>query len=168
MKRRTFLCASVVSAFEISAAFADGTEIHEELRRYLHAIRFGEIFQGGIRKANTSTGRSSEFLDRILSASPAEIEATVAPAFAPYVTLEQAREMADFFESPLGQKVLAEGIERIDDPAHGHSFSASEVLEVEKFAKTRAGSIARHLTADPGVRQEYFKLLQQRFKSSAK
>lgn len=137
-------------------------KIVTEMTRYLKAIQFGETFLGGVRKANSAQGQGSPFLDRVLTATPAEIETTVAPAFAGHVSLKEARAMADFFSSPLGQKAIAQGQKKIGGPA-APALSAAETSALEKFGATPAGQLAVTLTTDPKVRQEYFALLKEKY-----
>lgn len=133
-----------------------------EVARYLEAIQFGETFLGGVRKANSAEGQGSAFLDRVLTATPAEIQATVAPAFARHVSLKEARAMADFFSSPLGQKAIAQGQKKIGGPG-APALTAAETSALEKFGATSAGQLAVTLTTDPKVRQEYFTLLKEKY-----
>jgi hypothetical protein len=163
MRRRALLCA-LISMMAISlASAADDKKTQSELCRYLGAISFGETFQGGVRKANGPDGGDSEFLHRILSASPQEIEATVAPAFASHVSLPQARALADFFTSELGQKVIAQGRKKIGDPDNTLDLSPQEQQELDRFAQTPAGKISVTLTSDAEIRQAYFALLKRRY-----
>lgn len=125
-----------------------------EATRYLHAIQFGETFLGGVRKANSAEGQGSEFLGRILTASPEEIETTVAPAFAGHLTLKEARGLADFFSGPVGHKAVTQGEK---------ALSSAEAQELERFGQSPLGKLAVTLTTDPAVRQEYFALLQAKY-----
>ncbi len=125
-----------------------------QVTRYLKAIQFGETFLGGVRKANSAEGQGSAFLDRVLMASPEEIEATVAPAFAGHVSLKDARAMADFFAGPVGQKAISQGQKQL---------SSAETRELEKFGETPAGQLSVTLTTDPAIRQEYFVLLKAKY-----
>jgi hypothetical protein len=162
MHRRSFLQVALSIALAPVAHGAD-TRVLTEMRRYLRAIQFGETFQGGVRKIAEKPGGSSGFLDRVLSASPEEIEATVAPAFASRVTAGQAREIADFFASPLGQKLLVRGRQHIGERDAPVDLSAAEQAQVEKFGQTPAGRIGINLTADPDVRKDYFELLRRKY-----
>ncbi len=135
-----------------------------EVRRYLRGIQFGDAFQGGIRKVNASRqGASTPFLDRLLAATPQELEATVAPAFSRHVTLREARAMADFATSPLGRRVIAQGRELVNDPQHPVDLTPEETRELEKFDASPAGRKVELFNSDPGLRQEYFALLQARY-----
>lgn len=134
-----------------------------EMTRYLKAIRFGETFLGGVRKANSAEGQGSVFLDRVLQATPDEIEVTVAPAFAADVSLKEARAMADFFSSPVGQKAIAQGQGKPGGPGSGQPLTAAETSALEKFGNTSAGKRAVTLTTDPAVRQRYFVLLKEKY-----
>src|SRR5262245_49771869 len=116
--RREFLrvCTAALLAPCLAVAEdlpAADPQLLAELRRYLRAVSFGETLQGGIRKANEKMGRSTPYLDRVLGANPEEIDATVAPAFAPHLTLDQARAIADFYSSPTGRKIIAQALEHI-------------------------------------------------------
>ncbi len=161
ISRRLLLLA--VLSLAIPVAHAAGSPVVAEVTRYLRAIQFGDTFQGGIRKANSAQGQGSTFLDRLLAATPQEIEATVAPAFAAHVKLKEARAMADFFSSPLGQKVLAQGKERVTDPGRQLHLTPQETAELEKFGQTPAGNLSVTLTSDPAIRQEYFALLKRKY-----
>jgi hypothetical protein len=135
-----------------------------EMRRYLRGLQFGDSFQGGIRKINaTRDGQSTPFLDRLLAASPEELEATVAPAFARHVTLSEARAMANFINSPLGQRMVQQRRELTGDPQRPVDLSPEELEEVVKFDRTPAGKKTAQLSSDPQIRQEYFALLQARY-----
>ena len=147
----------------VRAADNPDPRIVTEMTRYLKAIQFGETFLGGVRKTNSAEGQGSRFLDRVLMASPEEIEATVAPAFAGHVTLKEARAMADFFSSPLGQKAIAEGHRKAGGATSGSQLTGAETSALEKFGATSAGQLAVTLTTDPAVRQEYFALLQKKY-----
>lgn len=138
----------------LQAADAPDARIVTEVTRYLAAIHFGDTFLGGVAKANSAQGQGSEFLDRILKASPREIETTVAPAFAEHVTLKEARALADFFASPVGQKAITQGEK---------ALSGAEARELEKFGQTATGKLAVTLTTDPKIRQQYFTLLQAKY-----
>lgn len=149
--------AAVFMAVAAPASFASDAanpKVIAEVSRYLKAIQFGETFLGGVRKANSAQGQGSPFLDRILLASAEEIEATVAPAFANHVSLPQARAMADFFSSPLGQKATSKGQKQL---------TAAETRELEKFGATAAGELSVTLTTDPAIRKEYLALLQAKY-----
>src|SRR5262245_32778997 len=134
-----------------------------ELRRYLRGVHFGESFQSGIRKVNDSRGSSTPFLDRLLAARPEELEATIAPAFARHVTLQEARAMADFVESPLGRKAIQEGIEAVNDPGNPVELSPDEKRELAEFDASPVGRKVTFFNSDAGLRQEYFALLKARY-----
>ncbi len=136
------------------AGDAPDPKVVTETTRYLRAIQFGETFLGGVRKANSAQGQGSAFLDRILTATPEELEATVAPAFAAHLNLKEARGLADFFSGPTGQKAVSQGEK---------ALTAAESRELEKFGETALGKLAVTLTTDPAIRQEYFALLKAKY-----
>jgi hypothetical protein len=146
------LCALLFATAQ--AADRPDPKLVAETTRYLHAIQFGETFLGGVRKANSAEGQGSAFLDRILTASPEEIESTVAPAFAGHLTLKEARGLADFFSGPVGHKAVTQGEK---------ALSAAETRELERFGQTPLGKLAVTLPTDPAIRQEYFALLQAKY-----
>jgi hypothetical protein len=168
MKHRRVFLGALMSMLATMTAIAadstnDGQDVVTEVRRYLQAIQFGETLQGGIRTAKANKGDTSTSMDRLLAASPQEIEATIAPAFAARVTLEQARALADFYFSPVGEKVITQGREHVNQPNFTPDLSQRETRELEEFLQTPAGKLSQQLTRDPAIRNEYFKLLKQKY-----
>jgi len=161
--RRRFLSASLSLAVFAAARAHEAKDTIAEVRRYLRAILFGDTLQGGIRTANARKGQSSPFLDRVLAASAQEIEATVAPAFAARVTFDEARAIADFMSSPLGQKVMAQGREHLHEAGWTPDLSQAEKSELESFEQTPAGQLAADLTRNAEVQAAYFDLLKKKY-----
>ncbi len=147
MKHRHVFLGALMSMMATMTAIAagptnDGQDRVTEVRRYLQAIQFGETLQGGIRTAMANKGDTSSSMDRLLAANPQEIEATVAPAFAARVTAEQARALASCFRT-VGQKVITQGREHVNQPNFTPDLSQRETRELEEFLQSPAPASCR-------------------------
>lgn len=167
MHRRAFIGGGL--AVVAVAAAAETPAVPAEVLRYLKTTRFGELFQAGVGLAAADQGPTN-FSNRILAVSPRDIDATVAPAFAPYLSAIQARGVADFFSTPLGQKVLDQSLKVFDkgiaaarDPHWKPDLPPDELRELDTFMLSPAGRLFSKLGSDPALRQEYFALIAKRY-----
>ena len=134
-----------------------------DIRRWLHATQWGEIFQGGVRRELGERVKDNPVAQRLLAAPPAEIESVVAPIFAMWLSQPEARAMADFYESSTGQRINAQQAAQLAEPDPAVRLTVPQRLEYERFAAGVGGQGVRRILGNSTLRDQYIPALLQHF-----
>jgi hypothetical protein len=134
-----------------------------DTQRWLRATSWGDAFQHGIRKVVSSTGKTNPFLERVLAATPVDIEAAVAPIFAKRLSEPEAHAMADFYETSTGRRIIEQQMVNSSDPDPAIRLTVEQRQEHDRFDAGVGGRAVRRVIPDTVLRDAYLDAIRKRF-----
>lgn len=125
------------------------------VQRFLRASEYGLRLKVSMQQAIESLAQqlpasAPALVDPMQSLDGAALEAAAAPLFARHLTLQQAQEIAAFFESDAGRSVMPRALPRAAAPPDAQEASRHEAT-IEKFFNSETGRVLQGIASDPEI-----------------
>jgi hypothetical protein len=158
----TATAAGVAPAAPSAAAAPDAATVKaaQELMAAMQAEKLVRMVAGSSRFPNEQARNAAMAKVERLTATPAEVYKRLSAPVARLVSAETAAEMARFYQSPYGQKVLHQ---KYNSRASLGGESAPQASREEKAALKKAAYIKASKEfdmAEPAIRHEVFVLIK--------
>jgi len=118
-------------------------DLDAEIVRFLHEVQFASSTRHGIEVAVAKQGQSNAWLRAVLAASDDEIIEAVLPAYRKQFTLQQIRDVADFYDSDAGRAITQQQVAQVDNVNATLHLTKAQQEATDRFMASEAAKALR-------------------------
>lgn len=138
MKRSLFVVLLALAALNV---FAQEVDLKKEalLARTLQATTFVPNFKQSLLNEKKSTGKATRFMEATLAADNAKLEAIIARVYSRHLSLKQAEELAQFYESAAGKALVTQQARQVSNPGSQTGMEPAHAAKTRAFMNSPTG-----------------------------
>lgn len=129
-------------------------EKNKLLVRAFEAMAFAPSYKQGFAMGKKQSGKTNAYIEAVLSADNAQLNKIIAHVYAKYLSLEEAKELARFYESPTGKTLTAQQTRDPANPNPSLKLDSKQVAEARAFFNSPTGRAVTQLSQNQDIWKE--------------